>query len=99
MKKSQPKARKVEAWAVLREGDGEVRALEPTRADADRYGRSDASAGKFEIVRLETVDPKAEKVLCLVKKWRKAREFGGMRFVNARQALERAVDEMEKKKC
>lgn len=54
---------KVKAWAVLREGDGEVRAIEPTFHDAHQYGRNYAGAGDFRVVRLVEYNPKADRVL------------------------------------
>lgn len=56
---------------MCREGDGEVRAVEPTKSDAERYGRNDASAGRFAVVHLIERDPREAGVIRAALRWLK----------------------------
>ena len=100
MKSKPSKPKRVEAWAVVRGAEAEMLGVfgEKSKAVMDAASRYMRLSNNIRAVHLLEVNPKAEKVLRLVKKWRKAfsqieRDPAAELMVRAELLL--AVDEME----
>lgn len=97
------KAKRIEAEtrAVCREGDGEIRALEPTRHHAEVSGRHDASAGRFTIVHLVPANPAMERLAkaarLVAEEWRRERMVSELTLNRLEAAYRQSLQKKERK--